>query len=92
MLLAEQFFKYLINRYGKHPISSDGCTWYPPQACKILNIDHHIHSPYEKSIVERTMQYIKDRIECFDDYFPCRKNKCKLKHITNWFKLFIDHL
>jgi aerobic-type carbon monoxide dehydrogenase small subunit (CoxS/CutS family) len=27
-----------------------------------------------------TIQYIKNRTECFDDYFPCRKdNDCKLK-------------
>jgi len=34
---------------------------------------------------------IKDRTECFDDYFPCRKEKCKLGHINNWFDLFIDY-
>ena len=43
-----------------------------------------------KSIIERTMQYLKDRIENFDDYFPCKKNKCKLKHVKQWFNLFID--
>lgn len=61
-----------------------------PQACKFLNMDHHIHSQFEKSIVERTIQYIKDRTECFDDYFPCRKKKCKLKHLINWLNLFKD--
>jgi hypothetical protein len=30
----------------------------------------------------KTMQYIKDRTECFDDYFPCKKKKCKLTHET----------
>ena len=36
--------------------------------------------------------YIKDiTTECFNDYFlPCkRKPKCKLKHVINWFSLFI---
>ena len=28
---------------------------------------------FEKSIIEWTRQYIKDRTEGFDDYFPCRK-------------------
>ncbi|HXT84627.1 MAG TPA: hypothetical protein VN704_09925, partial [Verrucomicrobiae bacterium] len=46
--------------------------WYT-QACKSLNLYHHLHSSIEKSIIERTMQYIKDRTECFDDYFPCKK-------------------
>ena len=37
------------------------------------------------------MQYIKDRVENFDDYFPCRKkNKCKLKHVKQWLDLFVD--
>lgn len=35
----------------------------------------HIYSPYEKSIIERTIQYVKDRTENFDDYFPCRKER-----------------
>jgi putative transposase len=26
-----------------------------------LKLDHHIHSHVEKSIIERTMQYLKDR-------------------------------
>jgi putative transposase len=57
---------------------------FSPQACKFLKLKHHIHSfayKDEKSIIERTMQYIEDRIDCFDDYFPCRKKKCKLKHV-----------
>ncbi len=71
ILIAERFILSLTNRYGNHPVSTDGGTWYP-QACKFLNIDHHIHSSYEKSVIERTMQYIKDRTEGFDDCFPCR--------------------
>jgi putative transposase len=81
MLVAERFISSLINRYGKHSVSTDGGTRYPPQACQFLKLNHHIHSSFEKSIIERTMQYIKDRTECFDDYFPCRKKKCKLKHV-----------
>jgi transposase-like protein len=29
MLVAEQFVKSLIRKYGKHSISTDGGTWYP---------------------------------------------------------------
>ena len=89
MLVAERFISSLINRYGKHSVSTDGGTWYP-QACRFLKIEHHTHSSLEKSLIERTMQYIKDRTEGFDDYFPCKKNKCKLKHVKQWFNLFID--
>ena len=78
LLVAERFLKALVIEYGKHPLSTDGGgTWYP-QACRFLNIEHHIHSLYERSIIERTIQYIKDRTESFDDYFPCRKEKSKL--------------
>jgi len=89
MLVAERFISSLINRYGKHPISTDGGTWYP-QACRFLKVNHHIHSTLEKSLIERTMQYIKDRTEGFDDYFPCKKKKCKLNHVKQWLNLFID--
>ena len=65
MLVAERFISSLINRYGKHPISTDGGTWYP-QACRFLKVNHRIHSTLEKSLIERTMQYIKDRTEGFD--------------------------
>jgi putative transposase len=78
----------MINKYGKHPVSTDGGTWYP-QACRFLKIKHRLHSSYEKSIIERTIQSIKDRTESFDDYFPCNKSKCKLQHIRNWFNLFV---
>ena len=90
MFVAERFLSHIIKEYGQHPVSTDGGTWYP-QACKFLKIEHHIHSPFEKSSIERTMQYIKDRTEGFDDYFPCKKNKCKLKHVKNWLKLFVDY-
>jgi putative transposase len=90
ILIAETFIKDLVKKYGKHPVSTDGGTWYP-QACKFLNMNHHLHSSYEKSMIERTIQYIKDRTESFDDYFPCRKEKCKPQHIRNWFNFFVDY-
>ena len=90
MFVAERFLDDLVKIHGKRSISTDGGTWYP-QACRFLNLKHHLHSSLEKSLIERTMQYIKDRTECFDDYFPCRKNDCKLKHVRNWLNLFADY-
>ena len=88
--LLQSDLSSLIKHHDRHPISTDGGTWYP-QACRFLKINHHLHSSYEKSIIERTMQYIKDRTESFDDYcFPCRKKKCKLRHVINWLNLFVD--
>ena len=64
MLIAEeQFMRSLVRKYGKHLGSTDGGgTWYPsihPQACKFLKLKHHhIHSSFEKSIIQRTIQYV----------------------------------
>lgn len=90
MFVAERFLSGILEEHGEHPISTDGGTWYP-QACRFLRVEHHIHSNYEKSLIERTMQYIKDKTECFDDYFPCKKKKCKLKHVKQWLNLFAYH-
>ena len=88
--LLERFLSNLVKDYGNHPVSTDGGIWYP-QACEFLQMDHHIHSSLEKSLIERKMQYIKDRTEIFDDYFPCRKQNCKLEHIIQWIKVFAYH-
>lgn len=82
MFVAEKFLSNIARNYGEHPVSTDGGTWYP-MACKFLKLKHHIHSPRKKSIIERTIPYIKDRTECFDDYFPYNRYNCKLKHVRN---------
>ena len=66
-VVAERCISDLVKLHGKHSVSTDSGLWYP-QACKFLKLKHHIHSPFEKSLIERTMQYIKDKTECFDDY------------------------
>jgi hypothetical protein len=37
------------------------------------------------------MEYVKDRTEGFDDYYPCRKKvvDCNLIHVYQWLILFI---
>jgi putative transposase len=91
-VVAERFLSSIVNDYGEHPVVSTDCgAWYPLQACKFLKLKHHLHSCFEKSLMERTMQYIKDRTESFDDYFPCKKKNCKLKHVMNWLDLFVNH-
>jgi putative transposase len=88
-LVAQRFIQSLIDEYGKRSISTDGATWYP-QACIFLNVEHHFHSSYQKSIIERTIHYMKDRTECFDGYFPCKKdNDFRLKRVMNWLGLFV---
>ncbi len=87
MLIAERLIFGLVRAHGGHPVPTDGCTWHL-QAIGFLNLNHHIHSPFEKSLIQRTMQYIKDRTEGFDDYIPCRKAGCSLHHVKNWLNLF----
>jgi putative transposase len=90
MFVVERFLSNLLKEYGRYPVSTDGRTWYP-QACRFLKLQHHIHSSQEKSGIERTMQYIKDRTEIFDFYFPCMKKRCKLKQVQQWLNLFVDY-
>ena len=40
--------------------------------------------------MERVNQYFKDRIECFDDYYPCMQNECNLFHVHNWVQFFVS--
>ncbi len=89
--VAERFLSNIVREYRKHTVSIDGDTWYP-MACRFLGLKHHLHSLLEKSWIKRTMQYIKDRTECFDYYFPCRIKNCKLKHVMNWLNLIVDFL
>ncbi len=38
-------------------------------------------------------QYFKDKIESFDDYYPCMQkegNECNLLHVYNWIQFFVS--
>jgi putative transposase len=93
MLVAEKFIRSLVFKYGRHTVYSDGGTWYP-EACKILRLKHYLHSPLEKSVIERVIQFFKDRTESFDDYYPCssssKRKDCDNGHVYNWIELFVS--
>ena len=92
MLVAEKFIRSLVSKYGKHTVYTDGGTWYP-EACKVLRLKHYLHSSFEKSLMERVVQYFKDRTESFDDYYPCnskRRRDCNNGHVYNWIELFVS--
>lgn len=40
------------------------------------------------NLMERMNETIKDRLECFDDYFPCWKPDCDKTHVYDWMRLF----
>lgn len=89
MLVAETFLRSLVKLYGKHTVYSDGGPWYP-DACHTLGLEHRLHSEYEKSLIERTIEYFKDRTEYFDDYYPCIKHGgCDISHVYSWMRLFV---
>jgi putative transposase len=89
MLVAEAFLKSLVKLYRRHIVYSDGGTWYP-EDCNSLGLTHILHSPFEKSIIERAMESVKERTECFDDYYPClRKSDCNLSYVNHWIILFV---
>jgi putative transposase len=93
MFVAENFIRSLVDKYGRHTVYTDGGTWYP-QACTFLHLKHRLHSSLEKSLIERVIQYFKDRTESFDDYYPCtnnqkKKKNCNLLHVYNWIRLFL---
>ena len=63
MFVAENCIRSLVSKYGKLTVYTDGGTWYP-QAYNFLHLKHRLHSPMEKNLIERVMQYFKDRTEC----------------------------
>src|SRR5215207_5173671 len=89
MLVTEKFIRSLVSIYGKHTVYTDGGTWYD-EACNVIGLKHHLHSPLEKSLMERVNQYLKDRIESFDDYYSCIKEECNLFHVYNWLQFFVS--
>jgi len=88
ILDAYCFIRHLRSRYGrKKPIWTDEGTWYP-EACRWLGMEHHIYPIGWKNFMERLNQTFKDRVECFDDYFPCWKEECSRRHVFLWIKMF----
>jgi len=86
ILVAELILSKLKAKYGVKPVYSDGATWYP-DACRSLGLRHQIYGDDLRGYVERTIQSFKDRIESFDDYFPCRRLRCPMNHVKAWLSL-----
>ena len=52
MLVAERFIRSSVEKYGNLTLYTDGGTWYD-EACNVLGLKHYLHSPFEKSLMER---------------------------------------
>ncbi len=85
MFVAEKFIRSLVENMESIQFTLMVVHGYPP-ACKILRLKHYLHSPLEKSLIERVVQYFKDRVEYFDDYYPCnsKRRDCDNGHVYNW--------
>jgi putative transposase len=60
MIVAEKFIGSLVSKYGKHTVYTDnGGTWYD-KACNVIGLKQYLHSPFQKSLMERVNQYLKD--------------------------------
>ena len=70
ILDAYLFLKEVRRRYGLKPIWTDDAVWYP-EACRWTRLEHHVYGQELKNYMERMNQCLKDRLECFDDLFPC---------------------
>ena len=85
---------YLISSikvWKTYCIYTDGGTWYN-EACNVLRLKHYLHSPFQKNLIERVNQYLKDRIESFDDYYPYmqkKRNVIYFMYITGYNSLFL---
>jgi len=84
---AYLFLKELRRRYGLKPVYTDEGVWYP-EACRWLRLEHRVYPTEWKNLIERMNQALKDRLENFDDLFPCLKEGCDREHVSNWVSVF----
>src|ERR1700730_661386 len=87
ILDAYLFLKEVRRRYGVKPIWTDDAVWYP-EACRWARLEHHVYDHDWQNLIERMNQSLKDRLECFDDLFPCFKVECDKEHVNNWISVF----
>ena len=80
---AHLFLKEVRSRYGRKTIWTDEALFYP-EACSLLRLEHRVYPLERKNLIERFNQALKDRLECFDDLFPCFREHCDHGHVHNW--------
>jgi len=89
---AYLFIRRLVRKYGRVPIYTDGAGWYA-NACRWAGAEHVVYGHPLKNLMERMIQYVKDRTEAFDDLFPARKSRLAsgraFERMLNWLSAFM---
>jgi putative transposase len=92
IFICYQFFKQEKSMEERNQSILMVCSMVYIDACKWLRLKHIVYGTELKNIVERFIQQIKDRTECFDDHFPCIKDGCNMQHVWNWLRMFLLYL
>ena len=80
ILTSMIFIKRVKAIYGSNIIILiDGAPYYRA-SCKILNLRHGVCSIEVRNLMERIIEYVKDRTKLFDNYIPCIKDGCDEEH------------
>jgi putative transposase len=87
MLIAEKFIRSCIKMENILYILMEV---HGMMKHEVIGLKHYLHSPFQKSLMERVNQYLKDRIESFDDYYPCMQEECNLLHVHNCIQFFVS--
>ncbi len=80
---AYLFLRELRNRYGRKPVWTDEGVWHL-EACRWARLEHRVYPVRWKNLIERMNQALKDRLENFDDLFPCFEEGRDHRHVSNW--------
>jgi len=88
---AYLFIRRLVRRYGRVPIYTDGAPWYA-DACRWAGVEHVVYDRPLRNLMERMIQYMKDRTEAFDDLFPVGGRRLAsgraFERVHNWLSAF----
>jgi len=80
-----------VRRYGGVPIYTDGAPWCA-DARRWAGAEHVVYDRPLRNLMERVVQYIKDRTEAFDDLFPVGGRRLAsgraFERMLNWLSAF----
>ena len=66
----------LRRKYGAKPLYTDGAGWYP-LAARWARLKHTVYDDELRNVMERFIEKVKDRLECFDDQLPMPQRKLR---------------